>query len=214
MRKVVEKESTVEFDTRVVAMINSGSTAEREEGFSILFKKYNRMIFIFLNKSVYFDEETAKDLLMDTFTKVLVNIDSFKIDKSGLSTWIYNIAKNTMIDYKRKEKQSTLSLDSLTENTSNRDGERFSKLQVLDNSISNDLFGLMVRDERAKALANALEGIKRAEYKKVLILFYLEEKSYAEIMDELNFSYDLVKVLLHRAKSALKVSLEKQGFKN
>jgi RNA polymerase sigma-70 factor (ECF subfamily) len=214
MRKVAEKESTVEFDTRVVAMINSGSTAEREEGFSILFKKYNRMIFIFLNKSVYFDEETAKDLLMDTFTKVLVNIDSFKIDKSGLSTWIYNIAKNTMIDYKRKEKQSTLSLDSLTENTSNRDGERFSQLQVLDNSISNDLFGLMVRDERAKALANALEGIKRAEYKKVLILFYLEEKSYAEIMDELNFSYDLVKVLLHRAKSALKVSLEKQGFKN
>jgi RNA polymerase sigma factor (sigma-70 family) len=119
-----------------------------------------------------------------------------------------------MIDYKRKEKQSTLSLDSLTENTSNRDGERFSQLQVLDNSISNDLFGLMVRDERAKALANALEGIKRAEYKKVLILFYLEEKSYAEIVDELNFSYDLVKVLLHRAKSALKVSLEKQGFKN
>ena len=214
MRKVAEKESTVEFDTRVVAMINSGSTAEREEGFPILFKKYNRMIFIFLNKSVYFDEETAKDLLMDTFTKVLVNIDSFKIDKSGLSTWIYNIAKNTMIDYKRKEKQSTLSLDSLTENTSNRDGERFSQLQVLDNSISNDLFGLMVRDERAKALANALEGIKRAEYKKVLILFYLEEKSYAEIVDELNFSYDLVKVLLHRAKSALKVSLEKQGFKN
>jgi RNA polymerase sigma-70 factor (ECF subfamily) len=214
MRKVAEKESTVEFDTRVVAMINSGSTAEREEGFSILFKKYNRMIFIFLNKAVYFDEETAKDLLMDTFTKVLVNIDSFKIDKSGLSTWIYNIAKNTMLDYKRKEKQSTLSLDALTENTSNKDGERVSQLQVLDNSISNDLFGLMVRDERAKALANALEGIKRAEYKKVLILFYLEEKSYAEIMYELNVSYDLVKVLLHRAKSALKVSLEKQGFKN
>jgi RNA polymerase sigma-70 factor, ECF subfamily len=214
MRKVAEKESTLEFDTRVVAMINSGSTAEREEGFSILFKKYNRMIFIFLNKAVYFDEETAKDLLMDTFTKVLVNIDSFKIDKSGLSTWIYNIAKNTMLDYKRKEKQSTLSLDALTENTSNKDGERVSQLQVLDNSISNDLFGLMVRDERAKALANALEGIKRAEYKKVLILFYLEEKSYTEIMDELNVSYDLLKVLLHRAKSALKVSLEKQGFKN
>lgn len=214
MRKVAEKESTVEFDKRVVAMINSGSAVEREEGFSILFKKYNRMIFIFLNKAVYFDEETAKDLLMDTFTKVLVNIDSFKIEKSGLSTWIYNIAKNTMLDYKRKEKQGTLSLDSLTENTSNKDGERVSQLQVLDNSISNDLFGLMVRDERAKALANALEGIKRAEYKKVLILFYLEEKSYTEIMDELNVSYDLLKVLLHRAKSALKVSLEKQGFKN
>lgn len=214
MRKVAEKESTVEFDKKVVAMINSGSAVEREEGFSILFKKYNRMIFIFLNKAVYFDEEVAKDLLMDTFTKVLVNIDSFKIEKSGLSTWIYNIAKNTMLDHKRKEKQGTLSLDSLTDNTTNKDGERVSQFQVLDNSTSNDLFGLMVRDERAKSVLNALDSIKREEYKKVLTLYYLEEKSYKEIAEELNISNDLLKVLLHRAKSALRLALEKQGFEN
>jgi RNA polymerase sigma factor (sigma-70 family) len=214
MRKVAEKESTVEFDKKVVAMINSGSAAEREEGFSILFKKYNKMIFIFLSKSVYFDEEVAKDLLMDTFTKVLVNIDSFNIEKSGLSTWIYNIAKNTMLDHKRKEKQGTLSLDSLTDNTTNKDGERVSQFQVLDNSTSNDLFGIMVRDERANSVLNALASIKREEYKKVLTLYYLDEKSYKEIADELNVSNDLLKVLLHRAKSALRLVLEKQGFEN
>jgi RNA polymerase sigma factor (sigma-70 family) len=214
MRKVAEKESTVEFDKKVVAMINSGSATEREEGFSILFKKYNKMIFIFLSKSVYFDEEVAKDLLMDTFTKVLVNIDSFNIEKSGLSTWIYNIAKNTMLDHKRKEKQGTLSLDSLTDNTTNKDGERVSQFQVLDNSTSNDLFGIMVRDERANSVLNALASIKREEYKKVLTLYYLDEKSYKEIADELNVSNDLLKVLLHRAKSALRLVLEKQGFEN
>jgi RNA polymerase sigma-70 factor (ECF subfamily) len=214
MRKVAEKESTVEFDKKVVAMINSGSAVEREAGFSMLFKKYNRMIFIFLNKAVYFDEETAKDLLMDTFTKVLVNIDSFKAEKSGLSTWIYNIAKNTMLDHKRKEKQGTLSLDSLTDNTTSKDGERVSQLQVLDNSTSNDLFALMVRDERAKGVLTALASIKREEYKKVLTLYYLEEKSYKEISEELNVSNDLLKVLIHRAKISLKLILEKQGFKN
>jgi RNA polymerase sigma-70 factor (ECF subfamily) len=119
-----------------------------------------------------------------------------------------------MLDHKRKEKQGTLSLDSLTDNTTNKDGERVSQFQVLDNSTSNDLFGLMVRDERAKSVLNALASIKREEYKKVLTLYYLEEKSYKEIADELNVSNDLLKVLLHRAKNALRLALEKQGFKN
>ena len=119
-----------------------------------------------------------------------------------------------MLDHKRKEKQGTLSLDSLTDNTTNKDGERVSQFQVLDNSTSNDLFGLMVRDERAKSVLNALASIKRAEYKKVLTLYYLEEKSYKEIAEELNVSNDLLKVLLHRAKNALRLALEKQGFEN
>lgn len=214
MRKVVEKETAVEFDNRVVAMINSGSTTQREEGFALLFAKYNKMVFIFLNKAVFFNEEVAKDLSMDTFTKVLINIDSFKAGKSGLSTWIYNIAKNTMLDYKRKEKQSTLSLDSLTENTTGKDGDKVPSIQVKDNSLSNDLFELMVRDERANAVLKALASIKREEYKKVLTLFYLEQKNYKEISDELNVSNELLKVLLHRAKNALRLALEKQGFKN
>lgn len=214
MRKVAEKESTEEFDKRVVAMVNSGSATQREEGFSILFKKYNRMIFIFLNKAVYFDEETAKDLLMDTFTKVLVKIDSFNVEKSCLSTWIYNIAKNTMIDYKKKQRVAIFSLDSLTDNKTNKDGERVSQFQVLDNSTSNDSFGVMVRDERVVSLTKALNSIKNVQERKVLIARYLEQKSYAEIAEETDIPLNTVKVLVYRAKISLKVILEKQGFKN
>lgn len=214
MSKVAVKETTLEFEKRVVALINSSSEAEREKGFELIFAKYNKMVFVFLNRAVFFNEEVAKDLLMDTFTKVLVNIDSFNSTKSGLSTWVYNIAKNVMIDHKRKEKQGTLSLDSLTENTTGADGEKVPSIQVADNSISNDSFEVMVRDERANAILKALGSIKREEHKKVLTLFYFEEKNYKEISEELNISTELVKVLLHRAKTSLKLVLERQGFKN
>lgn len=213
MRKVLEKKSTVEFDSKVVAMINSGSATEREEGFSMLFKKYNRMIFILLNKAVFYDEEVAKDLLMDTFTKVLVNIDSFNMEKSSLSTWIYSVAKNTMLDHKRKNK-GVLSLDALTESSVGKDGERVSQFQILDDSISNDSFGLMVRDERVVSLTKALNSIKNAQEREVLIARFLDQKSYAEIAEETNTPLNTVKVLVHRAKNSLKVILEKQGFKN
>lgn len=215
MRKVAEKESRVEFDTRVVAMIKSDLKADREAGFALLFKKYKPMIFNFLNRALYSDEETAKDLMMSVFTKIHLKLDSYSPEKSALSTWIYKITKNTFLDHlKSMEKKGTLSLDSLTDNTTNKDGEKVSQFQVLDNSISNDLLGLMVRDERAKALVNALNSIKNVQQRRVLIARYLEQKSYDEIVEEMNIPLNTVKVLVFRAKISLKLILEKQGFKN
>lgn len=215
MRKVAEKESTVEFEKKVVAMINSGSTAEREVGFALLFKKYKPMIFNFLNRALYSDEETAKDLMMAVFTKIHLKLDSYSPEKSALSTWIYKITKNTFLDHlKLTENRKTLSLDSLNESANNKDEEKVSQFQVLDNSISNDLLGLMVRDERAKALVNALNSIKNVQQRRVLIARYLEQKSYVEIVEEMNIPLNTVKVLVFRAKISLKLILEKQGFKN
>jgi len=215
MRKVAEKESTVEFEKKVVAMINSGSTAEREVGFALLFKKYKPMIFNFLNRALYSDEETAKDLMMAVFTKIHLKLDSYSPEKSALSTWIYKITKNTFLDHLRSiENKDTLSLDYLNESANNSDGEKVSQFQVLDNSISNDLLGLMVRDERAKALVNALNSIKNVQQRRVLIARYLEQKSYDEIVEEMNIPLNTVKVLVFRAKISLKLILEKQGFKN
>jgi RNA polymerase sigma factor (sigma-70 family) len=214
MRKVAEKESTLELNNKILSMINSDSKAEREAGFALLFKKYKPMIFNFLNRALYYDEETAKDLMMAVFTKIHLKLDSYSEDKAALSTWIHKITKNTLLDHIRLAgNRETSSLDTLIEST-NKDGEKVFQFQLKDNSISNDSIGLIVRDERAKSVLNALASIKREEYKKVLTLYYLEEKSYKEIADELNVSNDLLKVLLHRAKNALRLALEKQGFEN
>jgi RNA polymerase sigma factor (sigma-70 family) len=109
--------------------------------------------------------------------------------------------------------RETSSLDTLIEST-NKDGEKVFQFQLKDNSISNDSIGLIVRDERAKALVNGLNSIKNVQERVVLIARYLEQKSYAEIVEEMNMPLNTVKVLVHRAKISLKVILEKQGFEN
>lgn len=215
MRKVAEKEKSVELNKKILSMINSDSRVEREAGFALLFKKYKPMIFNFLNRALYSDEETAKDLMMAVFTKIHLKLNSYSPDKAALSTWIHKITKNTLLDHIRlAENRETLSLDSLTESTNNGDGEKVSQFQVKDNSISNDSMGLMVRDERVKALVNGLNSIKNVQEREVLIARYLEQKSYAEIVEEMNIPLNTVKVLVHRAKLSLKVILEKQGFEN
>jgi RNA polymerase sigma factor (sigma-70 family) len=214
MKVVKEKMTAEEVDKRIVALIKSDSSKSKDEGFVMLFKKYRQMVYILLNKALRFDEETTKDLLMDVFTKVHLNIDSYEQSKAALSTWIYNITKNVLIDYSRKQKfRNTLSLDIFSDKDSSKDDEKIQRFQIEDKSLSNDLSDLLIREERINSLLVAMNLLKREEHKQVLTLFYLHEKSYKEISDEMEVSNDMVKVLLHRAKMSLKAILDKQGFR-
>lgn len=214
MRELKVKEKSAELNNKILSMIHSDSKADKEAGFELLFKKYKPMVFNFLNKGLYFDEETAKDLMIDVFTKIHLNIDSYTIEKSALSTWIHTIAKNTLLDHiKSQVNRKTLSIDSFFEkNTSKSDDENVPMFQISDNTLSNDSNELLIREERVGALLKALDKMNREEHKKVLTLFYLEEKSYKEISEELNIPNGNVKVLLHRAKNSLRNILVKEGF--
>lgn len=71
-----------------------------------LWESYSRQLLFYLNKQIG-DKETARDLLQDTFQKVLTqqkNIDQIKNHKA----WIFSIARNTLIDYTRKKKEQPL----------------------------------------------------------------------------------------------------------
>ena len=62
MKVVKEKMTLAELDRKIIALIQSDSSKNKDEGFSMLFKKYKHMVFVFLSRGLNFDEETAKDL--------------------------------------------------------------------------------------------------------------------------------------------------------
>jgi len=213
MRELKEKEKSLELNNKILSMIKLGSKAEKEAGFELLFKKFKPLVFNFFNKALFSDGETAKDLMIEVFMKVHINIDSYSAEKAALSTWIHRISKNVLIDHLRsRANKDTLSIDSLFENNASKgDDDNSARFQIADDN-ANDSSELMIREERVLELLNALNKLKREEHKKVLTLYYLEEKSYKEISDEMNISNSSVKVLLHRAKISLRNILDKQGF--
>jgi RNA polymerase sigma-70 factor (ECF subfamily) len=214
MRELREKEKSAELNNKILSMIKSGSKAEIEAGFELLFKKFKPLVFNFFNKALFSDGETAKDLMIEVFMKVHINIDSYSAEKAALSTWIHRISKNVLIDHLRsRANKDTLSIDSLFENNASKgDDDNSARFQIADDN-ANDSSELMIREERVLELLNALNKLKREEHKQILTLYYLEEKSYKEISDEMNISNSSVKVLLHRAKIYLKDILDRQGFK-
>ena len=83
-----------------------------DSAFETLVRKYERLVSTCVYSVVKNPEDTA-DVSQEIFLKVYKSIGSFKGD-SEFSTWLYRIAKNTALDFVRKQKQSTLSIETGT----------------------------------------------------------------------------------------------------
>ncbi len=71
-------------------------------------KVYNYMFYRLLHK------QDSEDLASEVFLKVVRNICRFDAQKASFSTWIFTIARNTLIDHWRRRKIN-LSLDDCAE---------------------------------------------------------------------------------------------------
>lgn len=79
--------------------------ADFEKIYSTYYSRlYNYIFYQTLSK------EDTEDIISSVFIKVIRNAETFREDKAALSTWLYRIARNTLIDFYRKQKP-TDSLD-------------------------------------------------------------------------------------------------------
>jgi len=80
-----------------------------EQGFERMYREYFPKIYNYIFYRILSREET-EDLVSEIFIKVAKNAGTFDERKASLRTWIFRIAKNTLISYYRSRKP-TLSLD-------------------------------------------------------------------------------------------------------
>ena len=73
--------------------------------FESVYNEYHKRIQFYINGKVK-NSDAAQELCADVFIKVNDNLVYYMGEIAGLSTWIYSIAKNTIIDYYRTDKSS------------------------------------------------------------------------------------------------------------
>lgn len=61
------------------------------------------------------DKDTAYDLTQNIFISMLRSIASYREERASFRTWLYRIATNRIIDFRRKTVPRTISLDELSE---------------------------------------------------------------------------------------------------
>lgn len=149
------------------------------------------------------DQETAEDIVQETFTAAVSAIDRFK-GRSSYYTWLYGIFLNKFRSWIRKKgKNSSISLQQRAEQFD------MPNIGELVTSGYPDTSDLIEQRERAETVREALEELP-GHHKEVLTLRYIEDMTYEQISDVLGCSLGTVKSRIHYALKKIGRKLENQ----
>lgn len=173
-----------------------------ESAYQALVEKYERALYHHIRKTVR-NEQVVEDLVQESFIKAFEALDTYS-PEYAFSTWLYRIAKNHAIDFLRKRKLRTRSIDKPIRT---KEGEM--DYQVPDTTYRPDQH--IVDDQRKELIQEAIDSLP-PKYYRVIVLRHQQEKSYQEIADELDLPLGTVKAHIFRARERLNKYLrDKRG---
>lgn len=176
------------------ALIDKAVLEKDQSAYATLMKRYKKAVYFMILKMIR-DADDAEDLTMEAFAKAFRNLDRFKKDYT-FSTWLFRIATNNAIDFIRKKKLKTMSLN----NTLSDDSGNSVNIDVEDDDNNpQDEFIKSQRIEMVRVFVDKLP----TKYRKLVQMRYFDELSYEEIAKELDKPLGTVKAQLHRSRELL-----------
>ncbi len=145
-------------------------------------------IIIRISRAYTKTRQDLEDLVNDIAVEIWSSFPTFRSD-SKISTWIYRIALNTALNYKRNERRRAGFLDK----------------ESLDNII-NTLYA--EDDNRSELLYNSIDQLD--EFNRAIIILYLDGKSHEEIARITGISKSNVGTRIGRIKEQLKKTIIKK----
>ena len=155
---------------------------------------YRDPIYFMLYEKVG-DQELAKDLTIEALGKAFKKLHLYTPD-FAFSTWLYTIARNNCIDYLRKHKPNTVSIDRMM---LDQDGKR-NTFDIKSDDPNPEK--LMIAKQRIAILRQIVDQLK-PKYRDLVKLRYFKELSYDEIAEILDVPLGTVKAQLHRSREQL-----------
>ena len=178
-------------DSQLIREIKDGNV----ELYSELMRRYQRKILAFIFhmlKSAKL-ELLAEDLCSETFYKAFRSLHSFREMDASFSTWLYTIARNTVLSELRKQKAANISIDEVG----------FEPVASHEATPEQQL----LRQERLTMVREAINNLPEKQ-RSALILREYDQLDYQEIATILGQTVSSVKSLLFRARSSVKLQLE------
>jgi RNA polymerase sigma-70 factor, ECF subfamily len=178
--------STVAHAEDLLRRIRAGEAYAFDE----LYQRYSRRVFGYLYQRLNGNVEEAEDLTADVFAKVYEKIDSFQVQGAPMSSWLFRIAHNRLIDsIRRRPNQSQVGLDDAPE--------------LPAGPVFHGIDQLVAMEEIKRGLARLT-----AEQRQVIELRFLEGKSLLETAAVMQRNEEAVKKLQARGLASLRRGIE------
>ncbi|PIR44265.1 hypothetical protein COV23_00820 [Candidatus Wolfebacteria bacterium CG10_big_fil_rev_8_21_14_0_10_31_9] len=160
--------------------------------FGSLYDKYHSKIYRFIYLKVSHREE-AEDLAHQVFLNAWQNISKYKFQGLPFSSWLYQIARNQVIDHYRTKKV-TVNLEIIEE------------IFISDYSVDKEVGSILELETARKAILKLNQ-----EQQDIIIMRFVEDLSPKEISQTLGKPESTIRVLQHRAIQNLKKILKNES---
>ncbi len=163
--------------------------------FAPIYDCYFLPIFKYVIKRVQ-DEEQASEITSDIFAKSLLKLNKFQFKGFPFSSWLYQIARNEIVDFYRKNQASKYV--QVSEN----------ELNYLIDSSETDLLSVLDKEEKINQILTCLKQLSDSEIE-LIEYKYFEDRSYKEIAEIIETTETNARVKTHRAIAILKYLIKK-----
>lgn len=160
-------------------------TEEREALYTAYSEKVRGYVF-----GKVANRHDAEDLVSDVFLKAYEKYPTFDADRASVSTWLYTITRNTVIDYFRTHRPGVELPDDLPD--------------------AADVDAGMLQKESLKTLSDALSKLDKRS-RALIILRYYQGMTLKDAAARLGISYAYVKILHKSALYHLRASLGEEN---
>tara|TARA_Y100001978_G_scaffold201917_1_gene221446 strand:+ start:1679 stop:2284 length:606 start_codon:yes stop_codon:yes gene_type:complete len=175
-------------------LINRAIEIGDPRAYNELMSRYRDKVYFMLLEKVR-EKELAKELTIEAFGKAFKKLHLYKPDYA-FSTWLFSVARNNCIDFLRKKKLPTVSIDAFTED------EEGSKITFDLTYEGLNPEGQLVKKQRIQFLRRIVADLK-PKYRELVKLRYFKEYTYDEIAVKLDIPIGTVKAQLHRSREQL-----------
>jgi len=160
-----------------------------------LYQRYMELVYGVCLKYLK-DTENAKDSTLAIFEELITKLQKHEVE--NFKSWLYQVAKNHCLMLLRSEK-------------------KFAKSNVEVALVQNEetvhLNGVLEKEENFQQLSFCLDQLNK-EQRRVLELFYLEQKCYKEIVELTAIEWNQVRSYIQNGRRNLKICMEKQKLQS
>lgn len=165
-----------------------------QSAYTAIMVRYREPIYYLVLKMIR-NESDAEDLSIEAFEKAFNKLEQYT-PEYAFSTWLFRIATNHCIDFIRKRKLKTTSIDEMN------DGEDGGGYTIQVEETTKDPEEKFIEKQKIDLMREYVDKLDEP-YKTLVHLRYFKEWSYDEIMVDQDIPLGTVKAQLFRARALL-----------
>lgn len=175
-------------------LVKQANDAGDQKAYAELMNHYRDSLYFMMLKMTN-NPQDADDLTIEAFGKAFKYLNQYTPDYA-FSTWLFKIASNNCIDFIRRKKKRTFSMNESYGEESGHELANTIPSQTLDPEEN------IIKKQKIIMMRAVVDKLK-PHYKNLIEMRYFKELSYEEISNELELPLGTIKAQLFRAREFL-----------